>query len=220
MSAGRPMTPPDELVWPLRSPTFHLVCSASASTRAGGVEDAWTRSIGELLSMHCSRQKGGVSPQSEAICARWTRLRRPRWSVPRLPIGQVMIAKIRWHDLPHIRRSRLLYEIGAELGSPLLEFGQLGPQPPDLAVDARQLGPGLLFADVTVAVPGPGEGLDLAAEQSEPRVPVHVRLAVLQRARVDRVVDLVLGQPELLAGGLVAQRRALALPFVVRIGHG
>lgn len=38
-------------------------------------------------------------------------------------------------------------------GSPLLEFGQLGPQAPDLAVDARQLRPGLLFADVTVAVP-------------------------------------------------------------------
>jgi hypothetical protein len=45
-------------------------------------------------------------------------------------------------------------------------------------------------------------------------------LAVLQRARVDRVVDLVLGEPELLAGGLVAQCCALALPFVVRIGHG
>ena len=138
-----------------------------------------------------------------------------------LPIGQVMIAKIRWHDLRHNSTpGRLLSEIGAELGSPLLEFGQLGPQAPDLAVDARQLRPGLLFADVTVAVPGPGEGLDLAAEQSQPRVPVHMGLAVLQRARVDRVVDLVPGQPELLAGGLVAQRRALALPFVVRIGRG
>ena len=58
---------------------------------------------------------------------------------------------------------RLLSEIGAELGSPLLEFGQLGPQAPDLAVDARQLRPGLLFADVTFAMPGPGEGLNLAA---------------------------------------------------------
>jgi hypothetical protein len=58
---------------------------------------------------------------------------------------------------------RLLSEIGAELGSPLLEFGQLGPQAPDLAVDARRFRPGLLFADVMVAVPGPGEGLDLAA---------------------------------------------------------
>src|SRR2546430_5810576 len=63
-----------------------------------------------------------------------------------------------------------LFRSGAELGSPLLEFGRLGPQAPNLAVDARQLRPGLLFADVTVAVPGPGEGLDLAAEQSQPQV--------------------------------------------------
>jgi hypothetical protein len=61
------------------------------------------------------------------------------------------------------------------------------------------------------------ECLDFAAEQSQPRVPVHRGLSVLQRARVYRVVDLVLGQPELLAGGLVAQRCALALPFFVRI---
>jgi hypothetical protein len=66
---------------------------------------------------------------------------------------------------------RLLSEIGAELGSPLLEFGQLGPQAPDLAVDARRFRPGLLFAGVMVAVPGPGEGLDLAAEQSQPGFP-------------------------------------------------
>jgi len=86
-------------------------------------------------------------------------------------IGQVMIAKIRLHALRHMTQRRLLSEIGAELGSLLLKFGQLGPQAPDLAVDARQLRPGLLLADVTVAVPGPGEGLDLAAEQFQPRVP-------------------------------------------------
>ena len=82
----------------------------------------------------------------------------------------------------HTTPSRLLSEIGAELGSPLLEFGQLGPQALNLAVDARQLRPGQLVADVTVAVPGPGKGLDLAAEQSQSRVPVHIGLAVLQRA--------------------------------------
>ena len=86
-------------------------------------------------------------------------------------------------------------EVGAELGSPFLELGQFRAQAPDLAVDALQLCPGLLFADVPVAVPGPGECLDFAAEQSQPRVPVHRGLAVLQRARVYRVVDLVLGQP-------------------------
>lgn len=92
-----------------------------------------------------------------------------------LPIGQVMIAKIRLHALRHMTQGRLLSEIVAKLGSPFLEFGQLGPQAPDLAVDARQLRPGLLLADVTVSC-----------------------------------------LPELLAGGLVAQRRALVMPFVVR----
>jgi hypothetical protein len=47
-------------------------------------------------------------------------------------------------------------EVGVELGSPFLEFGQFGPQAPDLPVDARQLGPGLLLIDVTLAVPGSG----------------------------------------------------------------
>ncbi|MFI5068229.1 MAG: hypothetical protein ACHP9Z_30195, partial [Streptosporangiales bacterium] len=63
-----------------------------------------------------------------------------------------MTAKIRL--LRHTTPGRLLSEIGAELGSPLLEFGQLGPQAPDLAVDERQLRPGLLFADVTRARAG------------------------------------------------------------------
>ena len=126
------------------------------------------------------------------------------------------------HDLRHRTPGSLLSlltEIGAEIGSPLLEPGQLSPQAPDLAVNTRQFRSGLLFYDVTVAVPGTGEGLDLTAEQSQPRVSVHMGLAVLQRARVDRVVDFVLSQPKLLAGGLIAQRCALTLPFVVRIGH-
>jgi hypothetical protein len=50
----------------------------------------------------------------------------------------------------------------------------------------------------------PGEGLDLATEQSQLWVPVYRGLTVVQRARVDRVLDLILSQPELLAGGLVA----------------
>jgi hypothetical protein len=68
---------------------------------------------------------------------------------------------IRLNVLPGISLS----EVGAELGSPLLEFGQLGLQALDLAVDARQLGPRLLLIDITIAAGGPGEGLDLAAEQ-------------------------------------------------------
>jgi hypothetical protein len=92
--------------------------------------------------------------------------------VDTLPIGQVMIAKIRLHALRHMTQGRLLSEIGAKLGSPFLEFGQLGPQAPDLAVDARQLRPGLLLADVTVSClvrRGPRP----RGEQSQPRVPVY-----------------------------------------------
>jgi hypothetical protein len=62
-----------------------------------------------------------------------------------------MIAKIRLHAWRHMTQGRLLSEIGAKLGSPFLEFGQLGPQAPDLVVDARQLRPGLLLADVTIS---------------------------------------------------------------------
>ena len=65
----------------------------------------------------------------------------------------------------------LLSEAGAELGASLLERGQFGPEACYLAVDPRQLGPGLPVVDVAVAVGCPGEGLDLAAEQSQPRVP-------------------------------------------------
>lgn len=50
---------------------------------------------------------------------------------------------------------------------------------------------------------------------SQPRVPVHCCLALLQLAGVDRVVDLVLSQAERLAGVLVAHGRALALPLVI-----
>jgi hypothetical protein len=46
------------------------------------------------------------------------------------------------------------------------------------------------------------------------RIPVHRGGPVLQRARVDRCEDLILRQPVFRASGLVAQRRALASPFV------
>jgi hypothetical protein len=52
---------------------------------------------------------------------------------------------------------------------------------------------------VAVAVLAPSKSLDLVTEQSQPRIPVHIGLTILKHARVDRVVDLVPGQPELLA---------------------
>jgi hypothetical protein len=68
---------------------------------------------------------------------------------------------------------------------------------------------------VALAMQGPGEILDLAAEQPQPWVPVHRGGPVLQLARVDRRVDLILGQAVLVASRLVAQRRALASPFAI-----
>ncbi len=67
----------------------------------------------------------------------------------------------------------LLAELGKERGPPLPEGGELSRQLFQLAVDPRQLSPRLLFPQVALAMQGPGEILDLAAEQPQPRVPVH-----------------------------------------------
>jgi len=98
---------------------------------------------------------------------------------------------------------------------PFSEGGELSTQLFQLAVDPRQLGPRLLFPQVALAMQGPGEILDLAAEQPQPRVPVHRGGPVLQLARLDRREDLILRQAVLLASRLVAQRRALASPFSI-----
>ena len=107
-----------------------------------------------------------------------------------------------------------LAELGKERGASFLEGGELGAELFELAVDAGQFGPCLLLADVPIAVQGPGEVLDFATQQAQPRVSVHRGGAVLELARVDRVVDLVLCQPVFQAGGFVAYRRALASPLV------
>jgi hypothetical protein len=60
-----------------------------------------------------------------------------------------------------------------ERGPPFPEGGELSTQLFQLAVDPRQLGSRLLFPQVALAMQGPGEILDLAAEQPQPRVPVH-----------------------------------------------
>ena len=109
----------------------------------------------------------------------------------------------------------LLAELGKERGPPFPKGGELSTQLFQLAVDPRQLGPRLLFPQVALAMQGPGEILDLAAEQPQPRVPVHRGGPVLQLARVDRREDLILRQAVLLASRLVAQRRALASPFSI-----
>src|ERR1700722_6081858 len=91
----------------------------------------------------------------------------------------------------HEMRS-LLSEFRKERDPPFLKRHELGPELFQLAVDLLQLGPRLLFAEVSLTTPGAEQILDLAAEQSQPRVPVLRGLAVLQLARADRRDDLIL----------------------------
>ena len=74
-----------------------------------------------------------------------------------------------WHRLS--APTSFLAELGKERGAPFLEGGELGAELSEFAVDAGQFGPCLLLADVPIAVQGPGEVLDLAAQQAQPRVP-------------------------------------------------
>jgi hypothetical protein len=85
-----------------------------------------------------------------------------------------------------------LSEFGQERGPPFLERGELGPELFQLAVDPLQLGPRLPFPEVSLTMPGADQILDLAAEQPQPRVPVHRGGPVLELARADRRDDLVL----------------------------
>jgi len=86
----------------------------------------------------------------------------------------------------------LLGEFGKERGPPFLEGGELSPELLQLAVDLCQFGPRLPLLQASITMPGPDEVLDLAAEQSQPRVPVHRGGPVLELACVDRREDLIL----------------------------
>ena len=91
-----------------------------------------------------------------------------------------------------VARPALLGEFGKERGPPFLKRRELGPELFQLAVDPLQLGPRLLFPEVSLTMPGADQILDLAAEQPQPRVPVHRGAPVLQLARADRRDDLIL----------------------------
>jgi len=86
----------------------------------------------------------------------------------------------------------LLGEFGKERGPPFLKGRELGPELFQLAVDPLQLGPRLLFPEVSLTMPGADQILDLTAEQPQPRAPVHLGAPVLQLARADRRDDLIL----------------------------
>jgi len=81
----------------------------------------------------------------------------------------------------------LLTEVGQERSPPFLERREPSPELFQLAVDACQFRPCLLFPEVPITMPGPREFLDLAAQQSQPWVSVHRGRPVLEVARVDRL---------------------------------
>jgi hypothetical protein len=83
-------------------------------------------------------------------------------------------------------------EFGKERGPSFLEGLDPGPELSHLAVDALELGLRLLFPEVSLALLGSDQLLDLAAEQPRPRVPVRLGVPVLELACVDRRDDLIL----------------------------
>lgn len=85
-------------------------------------------------------------------------------------------------------------EFGKEHGPPFLEGGELSPELFQLAVNPCQFGPRPLFPQVPLTVQGLREIFDDAAEQPQPRVPVHCGGLILELARVDRREDLILRQ--------------------------
>jgi hypothetical protein len=66
------------------------------------------------------------------------------------------------------RRSAMLGEFGKERSPSVLECPDLGPELFQLAVDALQLGPRLLFSEVSLTMLGADQLLDLTAEQPQP----------------------------------------------------
>jgi hypothetical protein len=89
----------------------------------------------------------------------------------------------------------LLTEFGHEHRTPLLVRRDLSPELFQFAVDALQLGPGLPFPEVSLAMPGADQFFDLPAEQPQPRISVYLTGPVLELARTNRRDDLVLRQP-------------------------
>ena len=107
------------------------------------------------------------------------------------------------------RSSALLAEFGNERGPSFLERCDLGPELLQLAVDLLQLGPGLLFPQVPLTMPGANQILDLTAQQPQPRVadttmrPPPLMLSVAEQLAAD---------PEQLTGAVDAAEGMIGLP--------
>ncbi len=88
-----------------------------------------------------------------------------------------LVAACNAADRDHGRCAGFLRENWSRLVVPSLAVtevcGELSTQLFQLAVDPRQLGPRMLFPQLGLAMQVPGEILDLAAEQPQPRVPAH-----------------------------------------------
>ena len=79
----------------------------------------------------------------------------------------------------------------------LLESGDLSPEPPQVALDQSELG--LRSPMPIVAIVGAlHKRLKLAPEEPQPWIPVNDTDSILELTRVNRSLDLVLCQPELL----------------------
>jgi hypothetical protein len=86
-------------------------------------------------------------------------------------------------------------EFGKERGPSFLEGLDPGPELSHLAVDALELGLRLLFPEVSLALLGSDQLLDLAAEQPRPRVPVRLGVPVLELASATRASSTVPDRP-------------------------
>ena len=89
----------------------------------------------------------------------------------------------------------MLAELGKQHGSPFLERGELGSELFQFAVDTGKFGPRLPIPQIVLTVQARGEILDLSPEQPQPWVSVYRCGPVLELARIDRRVDLILRQP-------------------------
>jgi hypothetical protein len=110
-------------------------------------------------------------------------------------------------------------ETGDKFRPPLFQRCDLSLQPLQLAIDLRQISldqPSLqMLAPVSIF----DQRLHLAAEETQPRMPMDRAVPELELAILDRLDNLLLGKTELGTRGLIAQRRTLASPLCFHVLH-
>ncbi len=96
----------------------------------------------------------------------------------------------------------------------LLERSDLSPAALQVALYPCQLGLRSPIPMVAIVVGALHKRLKLAPQESQPWVPVYATYSILELTGVNRSLDLLLGQSELPAGRLVAQRCTLPAPIL------